>query len=100
MTKKSKTSIEKLLDQIACDVYNIQVLLNRLPHAESKGEYRSIGATIKVIVKEIHNARVLVENKVWYAEETVVLPLFHAEPSPVSIKEHYKELDSYFGELE
>ena len=95
-----KTAIERLLNQIDCDKHNIQVLIDKLPEAESKGEYRSIGAAVKVLVKEIHNARVLIENKVWYAEETVVLPLFECEPSPISIKEHYSELDSFFGELD
>lgn len=95
-----KSAIEKLLNQVEYDKHNVQVLIDRLPHAETKSENRSIGAAIKVLVKEIHNARVLIENKVWYAEETVVLPLFECQPSPISIKDHYSELDSFFGELD
>jgi len=87
-------------DQIECDKHNIQELINRLPYAETKGEYRSIAAAIKILVKEIHNQKVLMENKIWYAEEMVRLPLFECEPSPVDIKEHYKELSSFFGDLD
>ena len=89
-----------LLREIEMDKQNLQQLLNRLPLSESKGEYRSTQAAMKILVKEIHNTRVLLENKIWYAEETVVLPLFECEPSPIQGLEKYKEIDSFFGSIE
>ena len=89
-----------LLDSIECDKHNIQQLLDRLPGAVTKGEYRSIVANIKILVKEIHNTKVLLDHKVWYADEKVKLPLFEVEPSPLEGLEKYKNIDSFFGSLE
>ena len=85
--------------QIEADKHNLQQMVNLLPGAESKGKYRSIVASIKIVVKEIHNAKCLIEEKLFDEPEKVRLPLFEVEPSPVTILEEYKELSSFFGDL-
>ena len=52
-----------LLEEIKTDRWNIQQLVNRIPFATSLGEKRSIEANIKVCVKQIHNTKILLENK-------------------------------------
>ncbi len=91
---------QMLMDGIECDKHNIQQLMDRMQDVKWKGEYRSLGANIKVLVKEIHNAKVLLEHKIWYSDRVVKLPLFDVEPSPVEIIDEYADMDSFFGELE
>ena len=88
-----------LLKEIECDKANIQTLINRLPYSESKGEYRSTTAAIKIGVKEIHNTKVLLEHQIFYADQKVRLPLFECTASPVSVLEQYEEMDSFFGDI-
>jgi len=87
-------------NQIECDLHNIQEMVNLMPNAESKGEYRSIGASIKILVKEIHNQKCLIEDKMFDSKDKVEIPLFEAEPSPVTILEEYQDMSSFFGKLD
>lgn len=86
--------------QIEADQHNLQEMVNLLPGAESKGEYRSIAATIKVLVKEIHNQKVEIENKMFHKEPKVQIPLFEVEPSPITILEEYQDMSSFFGKFD
>ncbi len=88
-----------ILEQIKFDKMNIQTMMDRLPHSESKGEYRGIAAAMKILQKEIHNNKVLLEHKVWAADRMVKLPLFEVEPSPLEYLDEFEEMDSFFGDL-
>jgi len=88
-----------LLDSIEADKHNLQQMMNRLPKSESKGEYRGTAAAMKILVKEIHNQRVLLEDKIWHSEETVRIPLFVVEPTPLEGLEAFKAMDSFFGNI-
>jgi len=86
-------------NQIEADQHNLQEMINLLPGAESKGEYRSISATIKVLVKEVHNQRVLIEEKMFDSKDKVQIPLFEVDPSPVTTLEEYQDMSSFFGKF-
>jgi len=86
--------------QIEADKHNLQQMVDLLPGAESKGEYRSIAASIKILVKEIHNMKVEIEDKMFHKEPKIQIPLFEVEPSPVTILEEYQDMSSFFGKFE
>jgi len=88
-----------LLREIEADQTNLQSMLDCLKLSESKGEYRRIASIMKETVKEIHNTKCLVEVRLFDSQETVRLPLFEVEPSPVTGLAQYKEMDSFFGGL-
>ena len=87
-------------NQIECDLHNIQEMINLLPNAKSKGEYRSIGAAVKILVKEIHNQKCLIEDKMFDSKDKVKIPLFEVEPSKIDIITEYSEMSSFFGKLD
>ena len=91
---------EFLLKEIECDRYNIQSLIDRMPLATSKGEYRSIVANIKILVKTIHNTKCSIDDKMFYKVDKVMVPLFEVRASPLNIIDEYKEMDSFFGDIE
>jgi len=91
--------MKAILTQIECDLENIQEMVNMLPFAESKGDYRSIVATIKVLKKEIWNQKCSCEDKLFQSKEKVKIPLFECEPSPLCLLEEYKNMDSFFGDI-
>jgi len=93
-------NIRFLTIQMEMDMHNIQELLNRIPSSKSKGEKRSLEANIKVLVKEIHNSKVLIEGRMFDNQQKVSLPLFECEPTKLAPVEEYQNIDSFFGELD
>ena len=74
-------------------------MVNLIPLCNTKGETRTLKAVIKVLVKEVHNQKVLIEEKIFGVKPRVDLPLFIVDPSPIEPVEFFSELDSFFGEL-
>lgn len=87
-------------NQIECDLHNIQQMVELLPLCVTKSERRTLESVIKVLVKEIHNQRCEIEQKMFCNIDKIAIPLFEVEPSPIDIKEQYKEMTSFFGELD
>ncbi len=85
--------------QIESDKHNIQEMINLIPLCTTKGEERTLRGVIKVLVKEVHNQKCLIEEKIFGSPPRLELPLFIVEPSPIEPIEYYGELDSFFGEL-
>lgn len=75
-------------------------MINLIPLCTTKGEERTLKAVIKLIVKEIHNQKCLIDEKLFDAPKKVALPLFDVEPSPVDIVTEYGNMHSYFGSLD
>ena len=88
-----------ILKEIEADHHNLQEMLNLFKYSESKGEWRGISAAVKILVKTIHNQKCEAEEKLWHADETVRLPLFEVEPTPLEGLEEFKNMNSFFGEL-
>jgi len=65
----------------------------------AKGEIRSIHATIKKIIKEIKSSKELLVEELYTSQQKITLPLFEIEPSPISEKEKYESMNSFFGNL-
>lgn len=86
-----------ILDQIKCDKENIQMLVDMLKTSESKGEYRSIKAQIKVLVREIKQQKSMLMDKVYDSHYKHNLPLFEVELPEQVID--YSEMSSFFGEI-
>ena len=83
---------KRILDQLHADQHNIQELINRLPQAETKSEYRGIAATIKILVKEIKQQKQLVYDKISHRTVKHDLALFEVEiPEP---EIDYSEINS------
>ena len=94
------TKEEFLVKQIECDKYNIQQMLNLLPCCETKGEYRKIASTIRSIIRDIRNSKLLIDENLFQSPVKNKPQLFEVEPSPVDLEEHYAEMHSFFGDLE
>jgi len=92
-----------LLDTIKTDQHNLQQMLNLLNDCDSKGRWRSISASIKTLVKEIHNTKVLLDDKVWDSKKKISFPLFECEPTPLdgleAFEREFEGMNSFFGEL-
>jgi len=89
-----------LLDEIVADKHNIQEMINMLSKAESKGEYRSIVATIKKFVKYIGEAKCQISDNVWCEHERNDPKLFEVEAPEIDHRKHMLSISSYFGSLD
>jgi len=89
-----------ILQSIDCDKHNIQVMIDLIPLCTTKSEERTLKAVIKTLVKEIHNSKCLIDEKMFDSQEKVQIPLFEVEASPVTILEEYQDMSSFFGKLE
>ena len=85
-----------IIDQVRCDMHNIQELINMLPYTESKGDYRSIGANIKILVKEIKQQKALLNHKIYYKQPKNYLPLFEIELPELELCD-LEDINSFFG---
>ena len=94
------TNIEMILKQIEADKYNLQVMIDLMPLCTTKGERRSLDATVKKLVKEIHNQKVLIDEKLFGFPPRVAIPLFEVEPSVQEAIDIYRDMDSYLGNLD
>jgi len=87
-----------ILEQIKADSHNIQEIINLIPFAESKGEYRSLIATIKILHKEIIKQKSLLTNKLYNSPKKYSIPLFEVDiPEP---EIDYSGLNSFFGNID
>ena len=93
-------NIDIVLKQIKADKHNIQQMIDRMPLCETKGELRTLMAVINLLVKEVHNQKVIVDDKMFSSTDSVAIPLFEVEPSPVSDFEAYRDMSSYLGNLD
>ena len=85
-----------IIDQIKCDIHNIQELVNLLPNSESKGEYRSLGANIKILVKEVKQQKALLTAKIYHKQPKNYLPLFEIELPELELCD-LEDINSFFG---
>lgn len=90
-----------VIDQIKCDIHNIQELVNLLSECKwkEKTRYNAIQNAIKTLVKEIRRQKQLVSNKVYYKEFKHVPVLFEVLPSEIE-QEDISEITSFFGLLD
>ena len=94
------TDIQFIAKEIECDKENIQTLIDMLGNRTlTKGNRRSIEALIKRNVKNIHNQKCLIDEKMFETQAKLNIPLFEVEPSPLKAIEIYKEIDSFFGKI-
>lgn len=91
---------KKLSAELMCDKHNIQEMINMLGIAESKGEYRSIAATIKRFVKYIEEEKCMISDNVWTEVERNVPRLFEVKVPEIDHREHMLSINSYFGTLD
>lgn len=91
--------IQRISAQIEADKHNIQEMVNLIPLCTTKGEERTLKAVIKNLVKEVHNQKCLIDEKMFECQGKLNIPLFEIEPSPLQAIEIYKEMDSFFGKI-
>jgi hypothetical protein len=75
-------------------------MINLLPLAESKGEYRTISSIIKDTLKDIRYQKLLIEDEMWENPVKNKPKLFEIDPTPIDHQEHFESMNSFFGELE
>jgi len=93
-------NIEFLGKEIQIDIENIQEMINLIPLCKSKGEKRSLEAVIKLSVKNVHNQKCLIDEKMFNSRDKVQIPLFEVEPSQLTILEEYQDMGSFFSNID
>jgi len=91
---------KKLSTELLYDKHNIQEMINMLNRAESKGEYRTIAATIKRFVKYVEEEKCMISDNVWTGIERNEPRLFEVEAPEIDHREHMLTISSYFGALD
>jgi hypothetical protein len=76
-------------------------MVNLLPLAESKGEYRTIRAIIKDTIKDIRYQKMIIEDEMYQDPIRNRPKLFEVEPSPYEYsEEELNTMTSFFGGLD
>jgi len=84
-----------IIDQIECDMYNIQTLVDMLPFCK-KTHYNRVQNQIKNLVKEIRYQKNLISEKVFKKHFRHTPALFEVEPSELP-QIDINTITSFFG---